>query len=195
MFNQAIPALVDGLKLYLTAALAPAGVVVLGEWPDANQELKMPSLTIFSGEPKYMNRPPEQVSVTDPDANHQVVVTEIVGEYDTKFQLDLWCANKLTRNQILGQLLTALNPDESTMGLSLKLDQYFGEWVRFDLDGHVLVDDDAGAQRRERRAKIDLLVNCRAIRQRVAYAIINIEAHIGVGLTDNDTSQAETVEI
>lgn len=200
--SHAIQSCLSALASYLAGHVT--GLTVFTEWPSANQQLVYPSLTIFTGQVKIMNRQPEQVAITTPDVDNKVTVTEVIGEYDAKMQLDLWCATKLQRDTVLGQVLDAINlattssnPQgvNNAAGLSLQLSDYFNEWVRFDLDAFTYMDDEAAAQRQERRVKIDLLLNCRAINQRTLYAIIQGQTVIGASISTSlvdDNSGTET---
>lgn len=176
--------------LRTTMAAAISGLTVLDEWPNANQKLTYPSLTLFSKSPRYMALPNEEIARTAPDVDNKCLVTYIVGEYDYRMQLDLWCANKVSRGVTLGAVLAFLDAQSmvalggnKAAGLSLTLTNYFNTIARLDYDGHQNIDDEAGAERQERRVKIDLLVNVRAIRQRSMYAIKSIQTLQEVGST------------
>jgi hypothetical protein len=195
--SHAITCCLNALANYLTTQIV--GLTVYKEWPSANQVLAYPSVTIFTGQVKGMNRTPEQMAITEPDVNNQVVVTEILGEYDAKMQLDLWCANKFQRDTVLGQIFDAINlaatddtGDNNAAGLSLQLTDYFDDYVRFDIDGFTYVDDMAAAERQERRVKIDLLLNCRAIKDRTLYAITQVQASIGTSLDGTNMADDTT---
>lgn len=200
--NHAIEALVASLQSYLAQAIS--GLTVLAEFPDPNQRLKYPSLSIFSGDPQHQAFPPTKVSQTTPDTQGRVVVTQFVGEYDLTMQLDLWCSSKPERDLYIGKVLNAINAQSMDLtgkrnptGLSLQLANYFGEWARYDIDGHSYRDDEQAAERRERRAKIRLLANVREITQRTYYVMKHVKVQLGVGETQDpsDTSTANTDEI
>lgn len=188
------------LRDYLTMAVP--GLTVIPEWPGANEPLVYPTASLFSGMVQTKNRAPEAVAVTDPDADNKVTVTQVVGEHDFKLQLDLWCGTRQERDTVLGQVIAAINAqcqaptgEDRAAGLSLQLEAYYNEWARFDIDGSRYVDDEAAAQRQERRAKLDLLVNCRALNQRTYYAMKSIEVGVEVAQEDPtelvlETSQA-----
>lgn len=200
-FN-AVQAVSEALQTYLMANVT--GLTVLTEWPNANDKLAYPTATIFSGNPTLRNTAPEVLAWTDPDeSDHTSTTTEVVGWLDFKIQLDVWCRNKLEREQYLGLIMAALNSqalalsgNSAPTGLSLQLTTYYNEWVSYSIDGFKYMDDEAAAQRQERRAKIDLLVNCRIIQQRVVYGMTSIEAHLGTDdtgqvLADNVTDTEE----
>lgn len=188
MANSAPDVCLDALKTYLTAQIP--SLTVRTEWPDPNQKLIYPCLTLFQGKITTMNRPPEIVSKTAPDVNNQIVVTEIIGEHDFQVQMDLWCSDRVMRDKYLSLVIDAINAqvadstgNNNAAGLSLQLTNYYNDWARFDVDSNENVDDAAGVQRRERRAKIILLANCRAIRQRTYYAMINIQSYTDATLS------------
>lgn len=169
-----VQSLVGNLQAYLAAQVA--GLTVLTEWPGGNVQLRMPSLTIFSGEAQFMNLTPYVIASTTPDpVTHLTTTTLIVGEYDLKLQLDLWCRNKLERETMFGLVEAAINKQVSPMGLSLQMTDYFSQWARYDIDNHQFVDDEAGAQRQEWRVKIELLANCRMVKQVTGPAMITFD--------------------
>jgi hypothetical protein len=75
---------------------------------------------------------------------------------------------------------------DNPLGLSLKLPSYFDQFARLDIDGHEYLDDEQAAQRQERRCRLELLVNVRAIRQRTLYAMKNVEVNLGVNQNGED---------
>lgn len=161
-------------------------LTVYSEWPNENDKLIFPAVTLLSGKIGFMNLMIEQDSVSDPDVDGRVTAVEVIGEYDFKMQLDLWCTSKFQRDVLMGQIIDALNPisaspqgDQNTSGVALQLTDYFNSWANFSTENSQYIDDEAGAQRQERRAKIDILVNCRAIRARTYYAIGEIQTFIG----------------
>lgn len=184
--------MMDTLASFLKAQIS--GLTVLQEWPYANQKLSYPSLTITMNKPK---RAPLQmkefISKTDPDANKKIIVTEAVADWDDTFQLDLWCADKLSRSVISDQIIAAFNSQETNApdGLSLPMVSHYGEFARFEIQDIMPADDEAAAERQERRQKITVLVNCREIRQRSYYAIRTVQTQLGVGTSDAQTADTE----
>ena len=195
--SHAVEAAVGNLAAYLRAQVT--GLTVLDEWPTANQKLAYPTVTLFSGKITTMNRAPELIAQTDPDVDNKVTATEVIGEHDFKLQLDLWCSSKPQRNTVIKQITDAINAksldstgDNNPAGLSLQCANYFNDWIRYDIDGQQYVDDEAAAQRQERRVRIDLLVNCRAIQERTYYAMVNIETYVGAIPLDSQMADDQT---
>lgn len=197
-------ACMESLAAYLRTQIP--GLTVYNEWPNANQVLNYPVVTLTMGQPKIMNLPPEQIAITTPDVDGKVTVTHIVGEVDFMLQLDLWTSNKIMRGQQLGLLFDAINAQvgddtgaRNAAGLSLQLTTYYNDWARFDLDGYRFADDEQAAQRQERRAKVDLLVNCRIIRERTLYAISKVDVALGVETKNsemaNDSTYTDTIHV
>lgn len=193
---HAVQSVLLNLVAYIKAQV-PA-LTVLNEFPAANVKLTYPSLSVFSQPAKFTNHMPVVLATTTPVAG-QVTATEDVGEYDLKMQLDLWTRTKPERDTILGQVLDAINAavadttgNNNSMGLQLQLADYFNEWARYDIDGHQYLDDEAAAQRQERRVKIDVLANVRAIRQRTYYAMSHIQANVGAETQDSQMTDDTT---
>lgn len=175
-----IDAALEGLCNFLSTNI-PA-LTVINEWPYGNQQLKYPSLTASTMKPKRTPEMPYQVGQSATDGNGQTVVNEVVANYDTTFQLDLWTRNKAERKQYVDQIISLFNAQEidsswqnKADGLSLQLTNYYNEWCRYEIDTRECVDDEAAAQRQERRERIMVLVNIREIRQRTYYAISSVQ--------------------
>lgn len=187
----------EGLSDFLRTNIP--GLTVLTEWPYANQKLTYPSITITTGNPARMPLEPEQIAITTPDVDNKVTATEVVAEYDDTWQIDLWARNKLERAQVVKQIIDAFNAAEvdttganNPDGISLTLVNYFNVIARYEIQTHQSVDDEAAAQRQERREKFRVLVNFREVKQRTYYAMMNIETHLGVGPTDPSLDDLET---
>lgn len=183
-------------------------LTVLPEWPYANQKLTFPSITVTTGSAKRVPLMPEQIACTDPIEDDQdvdfgkVMATEIVAEYDDTWQVDLWTRNKLERAQLIRQIIDAFNSQEMSAdgknnpdGISLTLTAYHNVIARYEIQDHESVDDEAAAQRQERREKFRILVNFREVKLRKYYAMKNIETHLGVGSTAPSLDDLETHEV
>lgn len=189
---------VEALKGYLEKSIK--GLTVYTEWPYGNQQLKYPTLTITTRLQKRMPMNPiETESVTAPDINNLVIATQIVAEWDATWQLDLWTDNKQNRSEFSQKIIDAINFQEVSNtdpreddGLRLKLCDYFNSWVEYQIQDSQNVDDEQAAQRQERRAKINLLVNFREIRQRSYYAIKKVQ--IGLDAIPSDFEDADILE-
>lgn len=157
-------------------------LTVKQEWPYANEPLKFPSLTISTNEPKRTPIMPVLLSQTAPDVNHKITITEAVAWWDDTFQLDLWTRNKAERRDFTDQIIALFNSQMSVTGndgLALPMTDHFNELCSYEITTIKCVDDEAAAQRQERREMIKVIINCRELRQRVVYAMVNIVGKIG----------------
>jgi hypothetical protein len=200
---SAVDAAVDGLATFLATI---TGLTVSTEWPAANEKLVFPSVTVTAGKAKRTPIMPETFSVSAPDTNNQVIETVVIGHYDLPIQLDLWCRTKAERRQFLNAILDKFNAQsldssglEKPCGLSLQLTNYYGIYARYEIDTHEFRDEEIAAQRQERRATIQLLVNTREISTRTLYAIKSTTLYSEVdhnqdALTD-DTANTEQKKI
>lgn len=179
---------VPDIALSTLAAFVESGIsslTVYQEWPYANEQLTYPTLTISTVKPKRMPHMPYQIVLTSPDTDGKVIANEVVANWDFQMQLDLWCSDKAMRKDYTDRIIALFNSQEMDAsglnkpdGLSLQMTAHFNEWVRYEIDTTECIDDEAGAQRQERREKIMVLVNCREVRQRTYYAMKNIDVHI-----------------
>lgn len=155
----------------------PALAQVLEEWPVANQQLAYPSLTIFQGSPEFENLAPYELSRSEVESG-LIKSLVVVGQYDLRLQLDLWCRNKKERDDVFESLFNALNPEVlegRPMGKSLKLTNYYGIYARTEVIGHTFGDLEEGAQRQEWRVKLTVLGHVKAVREITNFAILTIE--------------------
>ena len=170
--DSAVDAAVDGLATYLAQI---SGLNVETEWPDSNEAINMPSVTLTAGKDKRTPIQPEQISITSPNSENQVTQVIATAHYDMQIQLDLWCRTKAERRQFLNAILNAFNSSENngglTSGLSLQLTSYFNVFARYEIDAHEFRDDEVAAETQERRATIMLVANTRECVSRTMYAI------------------------
>jgi hypothetical protein len=195
---DAVACCVSGLAAYLVAQIPSLNVEQ--EWPYGNEQLTYPTLTIFAGKAPLTQNPPYVVSQgTMNTSTGLIIANECMGSYDCVFQLDLWCRDKLQRQQYLDLILAAFDAqatdgsgNNNPAGLSLQLSSYFNEWARFDIQDHQHKDEEAAAQRKERREMINVLVNCRVIRQRTYYGIKSITVENEISTQEVDFSDDTT---
>jgi hypothetical protein len=183
--------LVHQLALFLKKSM-PSLHSALEEWPDTNVQLDFPSISIMTKKPIYTPFTPviyNQVPKVDqPMDQPRLTCDMMVGEWDQPLQLDLWCANKEQRNQLFDEFFKAftLAVPDGPVGVSLQLPNYYNAWSRFDMDNYQYLDDEASAQRSERRAVISVLSNVPAIRTQVLNTIkvLEVESQIVDNIPD-----------
>jgi hypothetical protein len=182
--------MIKTLAAFLRTAI-PA-LTVLEEFPYANQQLKYPSLTISSNKPERTPEMPYQVSQTQPDSKNMVVANEVVAHWEDTLQLDLWARDKGERANYTACIvkLFATATANQIDGLTLPMPLHFNEPCRYEIDTIECKDDEAAAQRQERRELIKVLVNCNEIVQRSYYAMIKVQ--VAVGTDDSDDTETTT---
>lgn len=163
-------------------------LTVKNEWPYANEELKLPSVTISTNKPKrtpLSQQPYEKQSL--PDHKNMVTVQQAVAFWEDTFQIDLWCSDKQERKDFTARIIELFESEQLKQrpgGLSLPMSTNFDEIARFEIESVQCIDDEASAQRQERREKITVLVNCREIKQYSYYAMKSIQLQTQVGNPD-----------
>jgi hypothetical protein len=160
---------------------------IMKDYPQPNERLQYPSLSIFTKGPKFKAFSP-YVFEQSPLVAHKSTVKWVVGQYDFNLQLDLWCRNKEERNDVFDLLFNALNPIINPMGLSLKLKDYYDLWCRYDFVGYEFADSERSAQIAEFRTRVDLLASCKTIRVNKLYVMETIELEEHTELLDEDDS-------
>ncbi len=118
------------------------------------------------------------------DEDNTAEIKHVVGWYDLKLQIDIWCRTKPERYKIYELFFEAINPVIKPMGLSLQLSSYHNLYARYDMVGYSFGDNEQGSQRSEWRVKIEVLANCKAVRVDTEFMITE---PIELKLTTPDT--------
>ena len=138
---------------------------VLEEFPNPNQDLNYPSITVItSGTPELINWMPVVFSKVDNAVDPNLLdVVYVVGQYNIKLQVDLWTEYKSDRAVFFQKILDAMDKqfieDEKPTGLSLVLKDYHGAIARYDQVGYNYMDNESESQRNEWRAIFDIVVS------------------------------------
>lgn len=155
---------------YLRAEM-PSVQQVLTEWPPANVQLDMPSLTITTAnEAKLTPVTPNLRSIGTP-AQNAALNQYIVGDYELTIQIDLWARNKPERQRIQQEFFNAIFKPVDPPGLHLVLTDYFDVICTYWPEGYRNIGNEASAQRQEWRSTFDMSVMAAAIRDRTDYII------------------------
>lgn len=143
------------------------------EFPASTQKIDMPSVSVFASSNADFRPLMPYILPVDPAkiANHKSKVQWVVGIYDFNLQLDLWARNKEERDDIFDSLFNALNPKISPMGLVLPMEEYFNQLCDYLYIGHTFQDSEVRAQRDEWRVTLNLVVTCKAVRERSEFII------------------------
>lgn len=140
------------------------------EFPSANQRLEMPSVSIHVASPEFANLQPypsgKRGTVPALPADQKTKIDYVVGMYNFTVQVDLWARSKEERRDLYDLLFNALNPDIVTNGLVLTLEDYFNQLCSYLYVRHNMADSEERSQRDEWRVTLELLANCKAIRQK-----------------------------
>jgi len=148
-------------------------VQALDEFPAPTVKLSMPSVSVFaSSNAEFRPLMPYLANEPVPGLNNKAKVRWVVGIYDFKVQVDLWGRNKEERDDIFDSLFNALNPTISPMGLVLRMEEYFNQLCEFLYVGHTIQDSEERSQQDEWRVTLNLLVTCKAIRERSEFIIV-----------------------
>lgn len=175
--RNCVKAVLSALTAHLRANM-PNVAEFSEEFPSANVALKYPMVTITTGNPVFTPLEPTVLFQGPTGLDNKAQVQRIVGMYDLQMQVDIWCRNKVERINMFEEFFQAFNQEIDPMGLSLKLDDYFGVFCRYDSIGHDLADGEQASQTDEWRARINLLVNTRAVLERREYVMVTIENNI-----------------
>ena len=143
-------------------------VSVNDEWPNPNEELETPSMTITSVSPEYVDHPPTVISKKELASGKLKVLYEI-GQYNLRMQLDIWADYKDQRGELYEQFDNAFNKafleQDKPRGLILNLPNYHNQLVNYTQMGYNFPDSENNSQTGEWRVKIDLIVNFRRVKE------------------------------
>lgn len=158
----------------------PALKDALDEWPQANEDLDMPCVTVLSQNPAFRPLMPYYIKPTDAEiAANKAKVKYVVGIYDIPLQLDLWARNKEERDDLFDALFNVLNPRISPMGLVLDLgEEYHDQLCDIIYTGHNHGDTQERSERDEWRTTLTLNATCKAIRVREEFVIETTEVTV-----------------
>lgn len=143
------------------------------EFPASTQKIDMPSVSVFASSNAQFRPLMPYIIPVDPAkiVNSKAKVRWVVGIYDFNLQLDLWARNKEERDDVFDSLFNALNPTISPMGLVLPMEEYFNQLCDYLYVGHTFQDSEVRAQRDEWRVTLNLVVTCKAVRERSEFII------------------------
>jgi hypothetical protein len=174
--------LVLRLSLHLQKHV-PGLAQVLNEWPNAGVELKYPSITILTKQPKFTPLSPYLLTKTDieeeidaEDAKQEIKY--VVGAYEWPLQLDLWTKTKEQRHEFFQKLFLAFNTNPYVPGITTTMVDYHNALARYDLDGFQYQDEEISAQRTEWRVTMNVLSQCKAIVAKDEFAIITTQVSL-----------------
>jgi hypothetical protein len=176
----ATKAVVQGLADFLKANM-PSLKSAYYNWPDPNEELVYPAVSVFSKNPKFTPLFPYIVYKSDIDeTTNLATVRRVIGMYDFSLQVDLWSSYKAQREQLLEEFIQAMSLDYEVAGLSLQLQDYYDQWARYDFDVPTFIDEEQASQRNEWRITAGVFANCRVVREYPVNLIEEIENNIEV---------------
>jgi len=141
------------------------------EFPAANRTMRMPSVSIIAAAPEFKPKANVTALSTGTIVSSKAEVKYVVGDYDTRIQLDIWARNKEERDDLFDAVFNALNPKISPMGVTLTMDDYYGSLCDYLYVGHDFADSEQRSQTDEWRATLDVLATCNAIRTRKEFII------------------------
>lgn len=151
------------------------------EFPTGNVEFRLPMVSIFGNSPLDFVPQANPIPIEDPspivpptlpgETQIKPAVQWVVGQYDGTIQLDLWAGDKEERDDLTDALFNALNPTIKPMGLTLQMTDYFNVLCDYLYVSHNFEDTEVSSQTGEWRTKFELLVTCKAVREREEFII------------------------
>lgn len=154
---------------------------VFNEWPEANYNLNMPSLTIVVAGRATLEKVPPYLfysEVIDEEVDPVPILDRYaIGEWTIPLQLDFWCRNQEERNIIHDAFLAAFHGNAETdgAGLVLTIPTYYGLKGSFQVEDVLIDDSEEASQRNEWRVKIAVSASVKAVVEKTESAILETE--------------------
>lgn len=174
---------------------------VLEEFPNPNQDLNYPSLTIDTqGNPEHINQMPTILSKTDNvDDPDKLDVVWIIGQYNLNLQLDIWSEHKSGRGTLLKKVIDVINKgfieNDLPVGISLVLEDYHGGIARYDFVSYNYVDNEQGSQKNEWRAQVKMQVTFPELILKTQPKIIESQINNTITAEEFDDSNEEIKQV
>lgn len=143
---------------------------ILYDFPESNRNLQYPSASIFVVGSELQNLHPyvfSQGSVSNSKAD----VKWVIGQYDWSIQLDLWERTKEERHDLYEKLILAFNQTPPNTGVHLPLENYHNVVCSYTITNYSIEDSEASSQRKEWRATVDIVANCKAVVEKSEFII------------------------
>lgn len=154
------------------------------EWPDDEDELKLPSIVMTSnGAAEYaMIGLTSYVEEETRDVYGQGTVLMWMSEYTEKIALEIWAGKKAERRALLSGLEAALSPTEQMYGIRFRMPDYFNELVCFSLESREMTDSpDSARDRRTAKLVLEMRFNNVAL---INYVPITVTAEVNVDVEE-----------
>lgn len=162
---------------------------VIEDFPDPNQSLSYPALSLsiigadYQPETPYIHNQPSA-------SNHKSDVKYVVGQYNWTIRLDFWERSKEERHDLYERFFQAFSPNLPRHGLSLTLKNYHDIICSYTQTNFSLGDSEEASQRREWRAQVDIVANCRAVLTKREY-IVTQEPQLTLETVDQSQESLE----
>ena len=173
---------------------------VYEEFPNANEKLLYPSVSLETKPSNFIPYPPTPVRTTPhPTDPTKIFLFEKVGSYEVPIQLDIWARDKVQRNEMYKVFFRLFNKgyfkNSAPMGLSIELIDSNNTIARYEQLGYNYIGKEEGAIRGEWRVIINLMANFNQIEKvtRSRMSIIELRTQISdnVNVDENDTTIEE----
>lgn len=170
--TEYVKAVVDAFAGAISTGIPALSGKVLSEWPNRNDQLTIPCAAVLMVEPGFTGCAPYLIESGVVDAVTNTATNRyVVGQYDSRIQVDVWAKNKPERAAICQALFNLIHGIRAT-GYNIQLSSYFDRWACFSMEsGPKFSQDEQAATRQEWRAMFMFEVGCNAVREGVDYMI------------------------
>ena len=163
-------------------------------FPEANIKAKYPGISAHITSDRKQNCHPYIYSQGDTTAN-KAVVKYVVGNHDIKIQIDLWERTKEELNDLHEKFEDAMLPNIPDTGLVLNLEDYHNNTCEYTMVNSTPKTREGESTRKHWRMTIDVVSNCKAIKEKSEYIISTIETHQTIGQSSTELEADTNLEI
>ena len=185
--------MIDGISKEIASSLADfiddsiRFAQIILNWPEANQTLRYPCLSILPGKPDFTPEQPSELSIRD-ESLTATFVKYRVGTYDFRIKINIWCRSRAERDSMQERVFQAFYSQNDNGSVSLELKQYHNVKAGFSLNAWEYVDSEEATQRKEWRVSFDVLSNCISVVEKSINLMktIELDETIGEDITISD---------
>ncbi len=164
---------------------------VIDEFPKANCEMDLPTCSVITvGTPVFTNLQTYTLrEEEDEDNSNNILEYSVIGQYDSRYQVDIWADSKIQRSRLMESVIDSMNEEflqlDRPCGLSLKMEDYHDVIARYDQVGYTYIDGEENSQKDQWRVKLDLIVNYPKVAVRSIPKISEITVTHDISADDN----------
>lgn len=155
---------------------------IIYDFPESNIKLKYPAISMLVTNDDYVNEMPYILKQGEL-SGYKKDIYYVLGQHNWSIQLDLWERSKEERHDLFERFMMGFNSSLPNPGLNLTLKNYHGISCSYTMTNYSLEDSEVSSQRKEWRAIINIVANCKSVLSKREY-IITENPELTLDITD-----------